>query len=501
MIDNLLWNKITSFEQLKLSYIKCCKGLTHKDSVAWAMHRIDEKTYYLRESILNGTYKIAPYAKVVITFPKYRIAKATKLKDRAFQRSIVDNYFYHEITRHFIYANCACQTGKGTDFARNLLKKYLISARSKWNTTQIYALKCDIKSFFDSIDHNVLKQLLEKYVQDDNVRTEIFRVIDSFDTDKGLGLGSQISQLCALSYLDPIDHFIKDKLKIKYYVRYMDDFILLHNDKQYLRQCLELIKEQLKKLKISINTKKTQIYKLNSYLVTFLGFKFGYSETDKIKQILPKQNVYIERRRLSHQMSFYAEKGVLTFQKINDAFSSWRNHARKGTNNKVIYNTSKYFQQLCYKYKIQKDTTNMTKYYCFHKYNDIDMYGEKHITIKKGTEVFCENNILFYNDLTICLCNSYDSHRHFCLNEDGNGIERGQLIENINNSLKTRYNNAINKKYPSSLQRWNNTYIRLINNVIVQKYLKNTGANNIYWNNNYYSAPITDLQEIKNLLK
>ena len=288
---NGIKEKVINIDNLTKAYLSCTKGLLHKDTVIWAKHNILERVYYLYSSIIQGTYKIAPYNKVRITFPKQREALATSLKDRAFQRSLVDNYFYNELTRHFIYENCACLKGKGTDFARKLFNKQLISARSKYKTTKIFALKCDIHHFFESIDHKVMEKLLTKYIRDPWARSEAMRVVNSFD--KGLGLGSQISQLTESAYLSPMDHFIKEVLHIKYYVRYMDDFILLHPNKQHLKYCLQEIGKLLQTISLTYNPEKTQIISLYHQKVTFLGFKYGYSKTGKIIRILPKTNVYI----------------------------------------------------------------------------------------------------------------------------------------------------------------------------------------------------------------
>lgn len=128
-----------------------------------------------------------------------------------------------------------------------------------------YFLKCDIRKFFDNIDHLVLKQKLSKVIEDDRVLTLLYQIIDSFDVTpgKGLPLGNQTSQWFAIFYLDGFDRLIKEKLRIKYYSRYMDDCILIYQDKKYLCYCLEQMKQCAKELKIDFN-EKTEIFPLKN---------------------------------------------------------------------------------------------------------------------------------------------------------------------------------------------------------------------------------------------
>lgn len=489
--------KVTNPDALRKAYVAVTKGLLHKDTVIWSKHNILERVYFLYTSIIEGTYYISKYNKVAITFPKHREALATELKDRAFQRSLVDNYFYKELARHFIYENCACLKGKGTDFARELFKKQLVSARIKYNTNQIYALKCDIHHFFESIDHEVMEKLLTTYIRDTWARSEAMRVVNSFP--QGLGLGSQISQLTASAYLSPMDHFIKEVLHIKYYVRYMDDFILLHNDKKYLQHCLEKLQYFLKTIKLTYNPQKTQIIALLKQKVTFLGFKFGYTKTGKVLIILPKTNIYIERRRLKHQMAFYYKKGVLTYNKIWQAFSSWVNHASKGNNWKVIKDMTEFFIKLCDQYHLIPKGENMENYICYRHYRGTDVTGKFNINLKFGSSIVRIDNLLYAHDLIICRANSADGHTYFCSNFDGNGIQRGEMIKKISLSLRKRYANALTSEDIKANQKWQKTLTAVVGDVIAQKYLKETDK--IFWNDEYYRASIEDLEHIYKIIK
>lgn len=152
-------------------------------------------------------------------------------------------------------------TKKGLELANNFQKKCNI----KYGT--YYILKCDISKYFESIDKEILKQKVKKRIKDKEALNIVFKIIDS--EEKGLGIGNMTSQVLAIFYLNDLDHYIKEKLKIKYYVRYQDDFLLFHNSKEYLKQCLEKIIKFLENEKLTLN-KKSRIYKSSDNFI-FLG--------------------------------------------------------------------------------------------------------------------------------------------------------------------------------------------------------------------------------------
>lgn len=182
-----------------------------------------------------------------------------------------------------IYDNSACRKEKGTDFAINRLEKFLRREYIKENNNEIYFLKCDISKYFPSINHDVLKNLLNKINFTDDEMWLINKLIDEQPDGAtiGLPLGNQYSQWFALLYLNTIDRFIKEQLQVKCYVRYMDDMILIHRDKKYLQKCLyEIEKVCNEKLKLSLNS-KTQIGKVQNGIY-FLGFRHVLTPNGKI---------------------------------------------------------------------------------------------------------------------------------------------------------------------------------------------------------------------------
>ena len=212
-----------------------------------------------KESVENGTYKLDAYTQFKVYEPKERDIVSTRIKDRVFQRSLCDNYFYDTMTKSFIYDNCACQDGRGTEFARKRLICHLQKYYRKQGT-EGWVLKADLKNFFGSTSHELAYSAVTKRVNDEWVNGEIKRIIDSFnqgdDPEVGMGLGSETTQLIQLAVLDDFDHFIKEQLHIKHYVRYNDDFIIIHEDKAYSQECLIKIDAWISSRSLKLSPKK-----------------------------------------------------------------------------------------------------------------------------------------------------------------------------------------------------------------------------------------------------
>jgi retron-type reverse transcriptase len=256
---------ICSFRNLYTSMHKCKKNVVWKDSVAGFVKNGLINCYNLRHQLIKDTYKIDKYSLFTIYEPKKREIVSTRMKDRVFQRSLTDNYLYKTVTKSFIYDNAACQIDRGTDFARNRLECHLQRYFRKQGADG-WVLSCDIKNYFGSTKHSTAKAQVSKNIKNDWVKYHVDKIIDSFnqgeDPTRGMGLGSQITQLAQLSVLSGMDHHIKEKLSIKHYIRYMDDFHLIHQDKEYLKHCLSEIEDIVQDLGLNLNKKKTHIYPL-----------------------------------------------------------------------------------------------------------------------------------------------------------------------------------------------------------------------------------------------
>lgn len=338
---------VGKFSNLYSAMKKCKRGVMWKTSTAnFVLHGLIG-CLKLRKSLFKGSYKISKYSIFEIFEPKHRKIVSTRIKDRVFQRSLCDNYLTKEITKSFIYDNAACQVDKGTDFARKRLK-CLMQRYFRKHGLKGYVLKCDIHDYFGSTAHDIAAKAVHKRVSDDWAYEETKRIIDSFNQgenpDVGMGLGSQVTQLIELAVLDNLDHYIKEQLRIKPYVRYMDDFILIHEDRDYLKHCLFEITDRLAELGLTLNTKKTQIFPITQPL-HFLGFSFLLTSTGKVVMKLLPEKVTHERRKLKRQLNL-VRKGQMTIEQVDRCFASWVAHASKGDCYRLIKSMRKYYADL-----------------------------------------------------------------------------------------------------------------------------------------------------------
>lgn len=193
-----------------------------------------------------------------------------------------------------IDANVASRKNLGTKHGLKLLYEYQKKCKIKYGT--YYILKCDISKFFASIDHNILKAKLKRRIKDEESLKIVFDIIDS--EPYGLGIGNMTSQVLAIFYLNDLDHFIKEELKIKYFIRYQDDFLLFSDSKKYLKECFTKIREFLKKEKLELN-KKSRLYKSTDNFI-FLGrSKNGkYCRYRTIKRKLKKKKYLYDNGKI-----------------------------------------------------------------------------------------------------------------------------------------------------------------------------------------------------------
>lgn len=316
--------KVASFAELYRAMEECRRDVIWKDSVAGFVTDPMKRISRLRNSILDGTYTISSYSRFYVYEPKKRSITACKFKDRVFQRSLVNSYLYEEMTKDYIPENCACQKGKGTDYARNLLKEEL---RTHWRRHRMngWVLQCDIHDFFGSTPHDTAKKAICRDVRDEWAREQACAIVDSFE--KGIGLGSQVSQLIQLSVLSSLDHMVKDCYPNVLYMRYMDDFILISDSKEELRRVRRSVEQHLSQLGLELNVKKTKLIPI-SQPIHILGFSFLLHRTGRVTmKILPK-NV----KRMKKRLRKMTAKGI----GIEDSYASWRGHAKKSDSRGTI---------------------------------------------------------------------------------------------------------------------------------------------------------------------
>lgn len=338
---------VCEFGNLYRALQVCKRNVGWKDSVAGYVKNGLINCATLHNQLMDGTYDINKYTIFYVHEPKERKIVSTRIKDRVFQRSLCDNYLTTEVTRSFIYDNCACQEGKGTKFARDRLKCHMQRFYRKHGTNG-FVLKCDLSNYFGSTRHDVAIAAIKKRVGDEWAVAEVERIIRSFndgdDPDVGMGLGSQVTQLVELAVLDDLDHFIKEQLHIKQYIRYMDDFILIHESKEYLVECRKQIEQKLCELGLTLSKKKTQVFPVTQP-VHFLGFSFRLTDTGKVVMKLLPEKISHERRKL-RKLVERAKSGLLTKEQVDECFESWKAHAKQGDTYNLIRKMTEYYNEL-----------------------------------------------------------------------------------------------------------------------------------------------------------
>ncbi|MCX6712454.1 MAG: reverse transcriptase/maturase family protein, partial [Candidatus Vogelbacteria bacterium] len=248
-------------------------GKKHKKDVAEFAHNLADNIYQLHLDLKNKTYVHGPYQAFNISDPKPRNIHKAMVRDRLLHHAIYRILYYH-FNQKFIYDSYSCRLSKGTHKA---VKRFENFGRkvSQNNTKTSWILKCDVRKFFASIDHETLTAILQKHEPDSDIIWLLGQVIESFHTARqglGLPLGNLTSQLLVNIYMNEFDQFMKHELKVKYYVRYADDFVIMARDKKYLENLLPVISSfLLDNLKLNLHPDKVYIKTLASG-VDFLGW-------------------------------------------------------------------------------------------------------------------------------------------------------------------------------------------------------------------------------------
>ena len=297
------------------------RGKLHKFELFYASNII---------SILNvKKYEHSHYNVFLVHEPKYRIIMSEIMSDKVVNHVVSHFVLDPGITPHLIPQNVATRKGMGTKEGIRYVKKYI--NKLKLNYDKVYVLKCDIKKYFYSIDHELILEKVKRFITDPDVYKLVENIVQSTDNSyvneaigkvinkeikrieglnildkeikiaelksiplykkgKGLPIGNMTSQLLAIYFLNDLDHYIKERLYCKYYVRYMDDFVIFDYDKERLKEIRKKIEEKLIEFKLELN-RKTNIYDLK-HGFGFLGYQFILKE----KRLIIKINSATKRR-------------------------------------------------------------------------------------------------------------------------------------------------------------------------------------------------------------
>lgn len=236
-----LFEKIVSYENIRLAYLKARRGKTSKKSIRNFARNVNENLFLVQKNLKSNPPVLSKYTQFKISDPKERIISVVPFLDRVMHHAII-NILEPFFERQFIFHTYACRKGKGTHAAARYALKKAKSSK--------YFLKLDVKKYFDSIDHAILKSFLTRIIKDGRCLSLLFSVIDSYSSffssenkQKGLPIGNLTSQFFANFYLSPLDHYVLEKIKPKGYVRYMDDIVVFSDSKSEVKNIFYLIKK------------------------------------------------------------------------------------------------------------------------------------------------------------------------------------------------------------------------------------------------------------------
>ena len=326
----------------------------------------------LRKSILQNSYIPGKDYEFTIFEPKMRVVRANHFTDKIIQGLLVNHVIQSLVEPSLIYDNYASRKDKGTKAGLDRLSEFLNSAFINYgrDLNNIYVLQCDVKKYFDNISLPILRSKISRL----NIANQLKNLLNielraAHENDKGLCLGHELSQWFAIWYLNDMDHYIKEELHIKYYGRYMDDFYLISDSKEYLYKCLYDITDILEGFGLKLNAKKSRVYNIFEG-IKFLGFKFILTNNGEVKRILLKSSSQRMHRKIKKWYNILNNSIDSIYQRdfILDCITSmesWRSHVIQGTNPGIIYQMDLYFYTLFYTKLIENNIYFLD--YCYIK--------------------------------------------------------------------------------------------------------------------------------------
>ncbi len=339
---NLTFDEVFTFERIYQAHMRGrCAKRDKKPLVRFETTML-QNLYDTYDRLNRGTFKIRGYNHFTVHEPKKREIQTLHYGDRVVQHVLCDDVLCPYFTKRAILDNAVCQVGKGTHFALQRFEKKLHNF-VRTHGLNGYILKCDILKYFPSIPHSVLKKMFCSQLRDERLKQLLTHIIDSYHTNaeylsnygydclssnpeksgRGVPIGNQTSQVFGMFYLDKVDRLVKEKLRVKIYSRYMDDFILVHSDKAFLQNALKEITKAVNSLGLKFNS-KTQILPLKNG-VTYLGFRYYFTPTGKlVKLIRTKTKKRLRSRaRLLKKASI---EGLIGPERVRASLAAFHGH-------------------------------------------------------------------------------------------------------------------------------------------------------------------------------
>lgn len=306
-----------TYDNLMKAHLESRKGKNIRKEIILFNLKQEEYIMWLYEKLKTGTYKHSGYTTFYVTEPKVRMIEKSAYIDRIVHRWYVDNFMKEYFVKSFISTSYACLENKGMHKACIDVQNTMKHCKRIWNN--YYIIKMDVAKYFQNIDKTILYNILQKKIKDPKLLWLTKEILYSNGKEKGLPIGNYTSQCFANIYLNELDQYAKNKMKLKYYYRYMDDIVVMVKSKKEAIQKLQLIREFLEKnLKLELNS-KTQIFK-SSQGVNFCGYKINEYRLKirtkgkkKLKEKIKKLKYQIKTNQLSTKEAYKYLAGHLGY--------------------------------------------------------------------------------------------------------------------------------------------------------------------------------------------
>ena len=312
-----------------MAWFRFRRGKRKKSDVRLFELNLGDNLAKICQKLETKTYDHGGYSVFNVSDPKPRIIHKASVADRVVHRLVYDTlyWYFHE---RFIHDSYSCRRGKGPHKATERFKKFARQVGEN-HTRTAWVLKCDVRKFFASIDHSRLKQILLRHILDTDLFWLCCQVIDSFDSGtqgKGLPLGNLTSQLLGNVYMHELDMYVKQGLRVKNYIRYADDFVIISNSRDELEKLLQKVCNFLRSdLNLNLHKNKVFIQPYSSG-VDFLGWvhfpKYRVFRTSTKRRLLTnlqwhplRETINSHRGLLSHGNTFKVRKKLFALLETN----------------------------------------------------------------------------------------------------------------------------------------------------------------------------------------
>ena len=384
-----LYDSIVNIPYIENVYYEVRLKTKHRSKIVNFENFYMSNIINIYESLRIRVYEHGNYNVFLVKEPKYRIIMSENIYDKVVNHLISEYILLPLLEPRLIPMNVATRKDKGLKLGLAYTKEYINHLKRKYDN--FYILKCDIHKYFYSINHERLIEKLRKIVPDEdvidviksilnstyqnNTNEQIKRLVDKeseilrkannpymkkrfeelstipyYEEGKGLPIGNMTSQLFAIYYLNDLDHFIKEQLHIKYYVRYMDDFILMHPDKEYLKYCLQEIEKKVAEEQLKLNQKTTIISMKDG--LNFLGYRFVL----KKKKLLVLINGQT-KRRITHKLNKLAKNPPENYQSVLASYKGYLSNCCCGS----FIRKHSWFDGIDMKVKRKKDAVKVVE--------------------------------------------------------------------------------------------------------------------------------------------